>query len=186
MKNRLSRVAPLAFVLVMALSFVVFADNNPSFAAGSKQADAQSISVTQTDVEEAIESVNQEIRDTVSMNTSQFSETTLSELGRTVSFRSNAIDPSYISAESLKENWAATAYMQIQEEAPVGSTYPLVYKSDDQKTMIMLYKNPDGSIVKKTATYQEPKDGSVDLYQMYRISESKFSGKPLPKIMRVQ
>lgn len=188
MKKSITRILFLAFVVVTSLSFAVFAYSNQASTSDKEQSDTQSVSVTQEDIEDAIESVNQEIRDTVPVDSSQFSETSLSELsgnGR-VYLRSNSTDLSSTSVESFKGNWMATAYMQIQEEAPVGSTYPLVYMSDDQKTMMMLYKNPDGSIVKKVATYQEPKGQVIDLYQMYRISETEFSGKQLPEIMKVQ
>lgn len=186
MKKSVTLILSLAFVFVMSFSFAVFAYNNSTSVSEKKESpDIQSATVTLEDIKKAMESVDQEIRDTVSVDSDQFHETSLPKLNGQKQLRLNSINSSNVTANSFKNNWAATAYAQIQEEAPIGSTYPLVFMNRDGKSMIMLYKNPDGSIVEKIATYQEAKGEMFDLYQMYRISETTFSGSQLPQVMKV-
>ena len=184
MKKNKTQILFIAITVIIALSMMAYAFGNRGLAAGggiSHDPNAELANLTVSQIEEITESVNQDIRDTVPVD----SETYIEIQESNADSPKNAANGLSDSLSSFKENWSATALSQIQEESPIGSTYPLTYMSRDKKEMLVLYKDPDGTIVKKIATYKAPKDSrNIDLYEMYDISEERFAGEPLPEIMQ--
>jgi len=177
------------FIIVVSLSAVALASSEGFFINRISDDYTQDENVV-ADAKAAYEKVNEEILDTVKIDNEKFHKASLDKLPGKENISKvdnvNEADKSAFLAK-LKDKWVITAVGQIIYDAPVGSTYPLIYISSDQKQLVVLYKEADGTIVQKAATYKAPKDEkSLNFYEMFDVSEHRYNGEPLPEILQLQ